>query len=64
MSCHRYLMQHRVRINQLGEGALQAVCTCGWRSEVFGINKTAGTMDPLQQVTDAVDLHEWDSELF
>ncbi|HZD15513.1 MAG TPA: hypothetical protein VE196_10410 [Pseudonocardiaceae bacterium] len=59
----RYSMEHRRTITQLDEGAMQAVCSCGWRSEVFGADKTAGTMDPLQQVTDAADLHEWDVDL-
>ena len=39
---------------------MRAVCSCGWRSPVFGDRKTAGTMDPLQQAMDAGDLHEWE----
>jgi hypothetical protein len=56
-------MEHHPTITQLGEGALQVVCGCGWRSEVFGAEKTAGTMDSLQQATEAADLHEWDADL-
>ena len=56
-------MEHRRTITELAEGAMQAVCSCGWRSEVFGADKTGGTMDPLRQVTDAADLHEWDADL-
>jgi hypothetical protein len=56
-------MDHQRTITQLGEGAIQAVCSCGWRSEVFGTEKTAGIMDPLQQATEAADLHEWDADL-
>jgi hypothetical protein len=26
---------------------VQAVCSCGWRSSVFGTDKTAGTRDAL-----------------
>jgi hypothetical protein len=47
----------------LGEGTVQAVCSCGWRSPVFGADKTAGTMDALQQATDARDLHEWEASM-
>jgi hypothetical protein len=56
-------MEHRLTITQLGEGAQQAVCSCGWRSAVFGADKTLGAMDPLQQATDAADLHQWDADL-
>ncbi len=41
----------------------QAVCSCGWRSPVFGADKTTGTMDPLQHATEAADLHEWEMSL-
>ncbi|HEY5989279.1 MAG TPA: hypothetical protein VIV12_23300 [Streptosporangiaceae bacterium] len=34
-----------------------------WRSPVFGADKTAGTMDPLQRAADAGDLHEWEMSL-
>lgn len=56
-------MDHRAAIEQLSEGAVQAVCSCGWRSPVFGADKTAGTMDALQQATDARDLHEWEASM-
>lgn len=42
----------------VAEGGVQAVCSCGWRSPVFGADKTTGTMDPLQRAADARDLHE------
>ena len=29
-------MEHCTTIQQLGEGGVQAVCSCGWRSPVFG----------------------------
>ena len=54
---------HEVEVHLLEEGAVQAVCTCGWRSEVFGRTKTVGTMDPLEQARDAGDLHVWDQQL-
>ena len=56
-------MKHSTVIEELGEGRAQAVCSCGWRSPVFGDDKSMGTMDPLQQATDARDLHEWDVSL-
>jgi hypothetical protein len=56
-------MRHSRTIVQLDEGAVQAVCSCGWRSDVFGADKTLGTMDPLQKANEAADLHEWDSDL-
>lgn len=56
-------MEHRTTIVQLGEGRTQAVCSCGWRSAVFGADKTVGTMDALQEATDARDLHEWDQSI-
>ena len=43
-------MDHRTAIEELGEGRVQAVCSCGWRSPVFGKDKTIGTMDPLQEL--------------
>jgi hypothetical protein len=55
-------VKHRVTVLETGEGTAQAVCSCGWRSEEFGSGKT-GTMDALQQATDAADLHEWDASL-
>lgn len=56
-------MEHQATVQELGEGAVQAMCSCGWRSPVFGADKKAGTMDPLQQAQDACDLHEWDVSL-
>ena len=56
-------MDHRITIHQVGEGGVQAVCTCGWQSPVFGAGTTTGTMDPLQTATDAGDLHQWDMSL-
>lgn len=40
-------MEHRTTIVELGEGATQVVCSCGWRSPVFGRDKSVGTMDAL-----------------
>ena len=54
---------HRVTTQELGEGSVQAQCSCGWRSPIFGKDKTAGTMDPLQQATDAGDLHQWEASM-
>ena len=56
-------VHHDTTIQQVGEGGVQAVCSCGWRSPVFGAGKTTGRMDPLQQATDAADLHEWEMSL-
>jgi len=56
-------VQHSTTIQQLGEGTVQAVCSCGWRSPVFGADKRTGTMDPLQHATEAADLHEWEMSL-
>ena len=33
-------MGHEVEVHLLDEGAVQAVCLCGWRSEVYGTSKT------------------------
>jgi hypothetical protein len=55
--------QHLTTIRQLGEGAVQAVCSCGWRTAVFRAGKTTGTMDPLQHAAEAADLHEWEMSL-
>ena len=52
-------MEHRTTVHEVGEGGAQAVCSCGWRSPVFGTGKTAGTMDSLQRAADAGDLHQW-----
>ena len=35
-------MEHHTTIHQAGEGGVQALCSCGWRSPVFGTGKTAG----------------------
>jgi hypothetical protein len=59
----KHAVKHRVSVRETGEGGAQAVCSCGWRSAVFGTGKTSGTMDALQQATDAADLHEWDASL-
>ena len=56
-------MDHVATIQELGEGAVRAVCSCGWRSPVFGVGKATGTMDPLQRATEAGDLHEWEMSL-
>jgi hypothetical protein len=56
-------MDHRVSIVETGEGQVQAVCSCGWRSTTYGRDKMTGTMDALQQAIDAGDLHEWETSL-
>jgi hypothetical protein len=56
-------MDHHVSIVETGEGRVQAVCSCGWRSQVFGEEKRIGAMDPLQHAVDAGDLHVWDTSL-
>ena len=56
-------MEHHTAIHEIGEGRVQAVSSCGWRSPVSGADKTAGTMDPLQRAADAGDLHEWEMSL-
>ena len=56
-------MEHCTTIHQLGEGGVQAVCSCGWRSPVFGSDKVTGTMDPLQHAAEAADLHEREMSL-
>jgi len=56
-------VDHHITIDEQGEGGVQAVCSCGWRSPVYGTEKTAGTMDPLPRATDAGDLHEWETSL-
>ena len=56
-------MEHHITIREAGEGGAQAACTCGWRSPVFGADKTAGTMDSLQRAADVGDLHEWEMSL-
>jgi len=56
-------VDHCITIDEMGEGGVRAVCSCGWQSPVFGADKTTGTMDPLQTATDVGDLHEWDMSL-
>jgi hypothetical protein len=56
-------MDHHTTIHEVGEGGSQAACSCGWRSPVFGADKAAGTMDPVQRAAEAADLHEWDMSL-
>jgi hypothetical protein len=56
-------VDHQATIREVGEGGVQAVCSCGWRSPVFGADKTTGTMDALQHAIDAGDLHEWEMSL-
>jgi hypothetical protein len=56
-------VQHSTTIQQRGGGAVQAVCSCGWRSPEFGADKRTGTMDPLQHAAEAADLHEWEMSL-
>ena len=53
-------MDHHVSIVETGQGRVQAVCSCGWRSPIFGADKTGGTMDALQRGVDAGDLHQWE----
>jgi hypothetical protein len=55
--------RHQTSTQEAGEGRVEAVCSCGWRSRAFGEDKTAGTMDPLEQARDAADLHEWESSM-
>ena len=54
---------HQTAIHEVGGGGVPAACACGWRSLVFGAGKTTGMMDPLQQATDAGDLHQWGMSL-
>jgi hypothetical protein len=42
---------------------VQAVCSCGWRSPIFGADKTGGTMDALQRGVYAGDLHQREASL-
>ena len=55
--------EHFTALLELGEGRMQAGCTCGWRSPVFGTDKRLGATDARQHAADAADLHEWDSSL-
>ncbi len=54
---------HRLTTQEQGEGRVQARCSCGWHSPVFGEDKTTGTMDPLQQAVEAGDLHAWEMSM-
>jgi hypothetical protein len=56
-------VEHQITIDEAGEGGVQAICSCGWRSPEFGADKTAGTMDALQRAAEAGDLHEWEMSL-
>jgi len=56
-------VEHHTSVRELGEGGAQAICSCGWRSPVFGTDKTSGTMDPLQRAAEAGDMHEWEMSL-
>ena len=56
-------MDHHTTIREVGEGGVQAACSCGWRSPVVSADKTTGTMDPLQRAADAGDLHEREMSL-
>jgi hypothetical protein len=49
----RCLVEHGRTIIQLDEGAVQAVRGCGWRSSVFGTQKTG----------ENADLHAWEADL-
>jgi hypothetical protein len=54
---------HHTTIREVGQGGVQAACSCGWRSRVFGADKRTGTMDPVQHAAEAGDLHEWQMSL-
>ncbi len=56
-------MNHHTKMDEVSEGGAQVICSCGWRSPVFGADKAVGTMDPLQRAADAGDLHEWEMSL-
>ena len=55
-------MDHHTTVRPVGEGGVQ-VGSCGWCSPVFGADKATGTMDPLQQATDAGDMHQLDASI-
>ena len=57
------MVTHSTTIRQLGEGAVQAVCSCGWRSPVSGAGKTTGMMDRCSTRPKRPDLHEWEMSL-
>jgi hypothetical protein len=56
-------VDHQITIREVGEGGAQAVCSCGWRSPVYGTDKTSGTMDPLERAAEAGDMHVWETSL-
>ena len=56
-------MDHHTTLHEVGEGGVQAVCSCGWRSPVSGAGKATGTMDPLRHATGTADLHEQERSL-
>jgi len=56
-------VDHRIIIDEVGEGGAQAACACGWRSPVYGTDKTSGTMDPLERAAEAGDIHVWETSL-
>ena len=56
-------MDHQVSIVETAEGRAWALCSCGWRSPIFGADTTGGTLDALQRGVDAGDLHKWEASL-
>ena len=42
-------MDHQVSIVETAEGRAWALCSCGWRSPIFGADKTGGALDALQR---------------
>ncbi len=56
-------MDHDTTIHEVGQGRVQAVCSCAWRSPVFGADKMTRTVDPLHYAIDVGDLHEWEMSL-
>ncbi|HEV2243966.1 MAG TPA: hypothetical protein VGR98_23190 [Streptosporangiaceae bacterium] len=56
-------MDHHTTIREVGEGGVQAACSCSWRSPVVGADKTTGAMDALQRAADAGDLPEREMSL-
>jgi hypothetical protein len=50
-------------VAELGEGRVQAACSCGWCSAVFGADERLGATDARQHAEDARDLHQWDVSL-
>lgn len=56
-------MDHHTTVEEQGEGAVRAMCSCGWCSELYGVDKEGGTMDALEQATAAADMHLWEVDL-